>query len=98
MAAWEGDVNCPSRCAARDGRIGFGKRAAVDRDVAIGVPHPRAQMAAMELGQLQAGHLPQPQIERDGRVLHEFVKLAGDFQIRILENVRFIQATLQTTA
>jgi hypothetical protein len=79
-------------------RIRLGQSAAMQCHLAVGIAELRAQMPAVNLGQLQPGHMPQPQKERQPRIGGILVQTAGDVQERFLKHVRIVDPPLQVTA
>ncbi len=78
MAACEGVVRVPRSCAASDDRIGHRQAAAVQRHLAVGVAQLGTQVAAVDLGQLKAGHVPQPEEKRQRGFLQVIIEPPGD--------------------
>ena len=98
MAACEGVVRVPSKLGRQRDRVGQRQAAAVQRDLAVGVAELGAQVAAVDLGQLEAGHVPHPEEERQRRLLSVVVEPPGDLEERLLEHVRVVDPARQAAA
>ena len=61
---------------------------AVQRDLQAGVAHPGAEVVAVEVGQLLAGHQPQPEEEWQVRVGAAGRHPLADLEVGVLEDVR----------
>ena len=59
----------------------------VERDLAAGVPHPRAQVAPVQLQQLVARDAPQPEEERHRGLPEVVVQVLRRGQVDLLEDV-----------
>ena len=76
-------------------RAGLRQRPLVQRDLATGIPHRRAQMLAMDPHQPLPGHQPQPEEERHLALGQVMRQLLGDVEIRLLEHVGGIDPPLE---
>ena len=79
-------------------RVGQGQAAAVQGDLAVGVAELRAQVAAVDLGQLERRQVPQPEEQRQLRLLGVLGQLAGGLDEGLLEHVRVIDPARQPAA
>ena len=76
-------------------RAGLRQGPLVQRDLAAGIPHGRAQVLAMDPHHPLTGHQPQPEEERHLALGQVVRQLLGDVEIRLLEHVGGIDPPLQ---
>ena len=77
------------------GGAGLGQSALVERDLQPRVPHPGAQVLAMQGRQPPADVQPQPEQRGELRVGQVGVEVAGDVEERLLDDVRRVEAGSQ---
>ena len=96
MAACDGVVSVPRSCAASETESACGQAAAVERDLAAGVAHLGAEVAAVDLGQLLAGQEPQPEEERQlpARAAYSG-EPPGGLEVSLLEHVGVVDPARQ---
>jgi hypothetical protein len=85
----------PQQVGGQGGGRGLGQATAVQRHLAAGVAHPRAQVMPVQPQQLLPGEEAQPEEERHrplGQVLGQAV---GGLQVGILDDVGGVDAALQ---
>jgi hypothetical protein len=70
----------------------------VQSDLAIGGSASGTEVAAVDLDQLQRGHVAEPEEERPRRVPGVLPEPPGDLEVRLLEHVRVVDATGQPSA
>ena len=68
------------------------------RDLPIGVTELRAELVAVNLGQLERGLVPQPEEHRQLRLAGVLSELAGGLDVGLLEHVRVVDPARQASA